>query len=464
MAQHVLGISWLHGSFQAVATSGGVVQASWAAPGSVQTPADFATALKAAVTETSFKGRRVVVVIDHRNLLFHVQETPPAKGKMLGRVLQRLVAQSQFFDEPALWRHIELPSSKTAHRCLLAVLPQSLVFSIEHACAEANLDLIFLLPPATVVAQHLKGLEAAADETVILATDLGGSLNIILGRTSGQLLLSRTVVLTGRMQTDRAAQELNRTLHYAQQQFGVTVNRLFISGADAYGALKDVSIRDGLKVFNDSTTEGPLELPRHAVGLPARSAFNFVSRQSSGELALRTVAAAGLAAAVVVSVATTLHVESSVRAREQRASAMVEANRAESQVQSASVRREQEARTIQAFVNAVGSTNDAPVAELFVRALPELLPASMRVTELSVAQNAGEWEFQFKGLITDGKNDLGTLLDGLERTLQTSVFKAKVTDSTQQQLIRGELEMPQPGARRNVQDSLRTFFVKGTIP
>jgi hypothetical protein len=125
MARHVLGISWLHGSFQAVATSAGVVQASWVAPGSVQTPAEFAAALKLSVAETAFKGRRVAMVIDHRNLLFHVQETPPAKGKMLGRVLQRLVEQSQFFDEPALWRHIELPSSKTAHRCLLAVLPQS---------------------------------------------------------------------------------------------------------------------------------------------------------------------------------------------------------------------------------------------------------------------------------------------------------------------------------------------------
>jgi hypothetical protein len=464
MARRVLGISWLHGSFQAVATSGGVVQASWAAPGSVLTSADFATALKRSITETAFKGRQVTVVIDHRNLLFHLQETPPAKGKMLGRVLQRLVAQSQFFDEPAVWRHIELPSSKTAHRCLLAVLPQSLVFAIEHACAEANLDLIALLPPATVVAQHLKGLEASAEETVILATDLGGSLNIILGRTSGQLLLSRTVVLAGRMQTDRAAQELNRTLHYAQQQFGVTVNRLFISGADAYAALKEVSIRDGLKVFNDSTTEGPLELPRHAAGLPARSAFNFANRQSSGELALRTAAAAGLAAAVVMSVSATLHIESSVRAREQRAASMIEANRTESQVQGVSSRRDQEARAIQAFVSAVGSTNDAPVAELFVRALPELLPASMRVTELSVGQNASGWEFEIKGVIMDGRSDLGALLEDVEKALQTSVFKAKVTDSTQQQLIRGALEEPLPGGHRGVRDSLRTFFVKGTIP
>ena len=179
MARHVLGISWLHGWVQAISMAGDAVIANWVAPAPVNTPAEFAAALARAVQETHFKGQRVAVVVDHRNLLFHVQETPPAKASVLGKVLERLVAQSQFFDEPAAWQHVELPASKNGHRCLLALLPQSLIRSMDDACTELDLQLVALIPPATVVARALKKLNAPAEETVILAT--GRKLDIVDG-------------------------------------------------------------------------------------------------------------------------------------------------------------------------------------------------------------------------------------------------------------------------------------------
>lgn len=444
--------------------SGDTVLATWIAPGSVQTPDEFAAALKQAVTETAFKGRRTAVVIDHRNLLFHVQETPPVKGGMLGKVLERLVAQSQFFDEPPAWRHLELPPSKSASRCLLALLPQSLVHAIEDAVAALNLDLVSLLPPATLGARHLKRLDAPAEETVILATDLGGSMNIILGRTSGQLLLSRTVTLPGKMQTERAAQELSRTLHYAQQQFGATVTRLFVSGEDAHASLKDASIRDGLKVINASVDDGPLDLPRHAAMLRAKAPFNFASRRSSGAPALRTCAAAGLAAALVVSMVTALHVESSVRAREQQAASAMESFRSDARIQSVAALREREAQMLSACITAVGSTNDVPVAEVFLRALPASLPGVVRLTELTVGQSANGWEFHLKGMVEEETRELSEILDELDRNLQSGALGLKITDSTHQQFLRGEQAEGVPPPRHGSRGVTSLFFVKGTLP
>lgn len=464
MARRVLGISWLHGFFQAVATSGDTVQATWIAPNTIQTPADFASALQQAVAETKFKGSQVAVVIDHRNLLFHVQETPPSKGKTLERILERQVSQSQFFDEAPVWKHVELPASKSGHRCLLALLPGSLVRGIDDACGAANLQLTSLFPPASVMARHLKRLDAPPGETVILATDLGGSLNIVLGRTTGQIFLSRTVVLSGKIQSDRAAQELNRTLHYAQQQFGANVSRLFISGEEAFAMLKSVSIRDGLEILNASGGEGPLDLPRLAALLPTKTTFNFITRRASRELALRATGATGLAAAFVASLLTVLHVENSVRAREYRATAMIQAHASESQIQSTATAREREARQLSAIIQAVGSTNEAPVAQLFVRALPSLLPDSIRVTEVSVSQAASSWEFQIKGVVTDTEHDFSDTLERLEKDLQSSAFKASITDSTQQQLFRGDSADVQLAPRRTILDSGRSFFVKGTLP
>ena len=95
MARNVLGISWLHGQFQASTANG----AAWSSPVPVSSAQEFSAALSTAV-----------------------QETPPARGKMLAKLLARLVAQNQFFDEPVAYGHVELPVSKGHHRFLLSLL------------------------------------------------------------------------------------------------------------------------------------------------------------------------------------------------------------------------------------------------------------------------------------------------------------------------------------------------------
>src|SRR5437867_344500 len=127
MARASLGISWVHGRFQAVASLGGRNVGAWTCPTSVVEEEDFEQALAQAVHETGFTGTRVVVVLEHRSLLFHVQETPPAKGRLLEQLLQRLVSQSRFFEERAAWSRVEVAAVKGRQRYLLALLPDPLV-------------------------------------------------------------------------------------------------------------------------------------------------------------------------------------------------------------------------------------------------------------------------------------------------------------------------------------------------
>src|SRR3954468_10987119 len=103
MAKNVLGISWLNGRFHATAIEGGDVSGSWLCPTAVNDEAGFGVALAEAVRETRFTGTQVTLVLEHRNLLFHVQETPPAAEKLVDQMLQRLVERNQFFDSKAVW-------------------------------------------------------------------------------------------------------------------------------------------------------------------------------------------------------------------------------------------------------------------------------------------------------------------------------------------------------------------------
>src|SRR5256885_2302892 len=158
MAKKILGISWLNGRFDAAALEGGAVSGSWLCPAPVNDEVDFGIALVEAVRQTHFSGTQVTLVLDHRSLLFHVQETPPAAEKLVGQMLERLVERNQFFDKRAVWSRLELPSAKGKRRFLLALLPEPLVQHLVHSSAAQGLELEGIFPLAAVLGTELRAL------------------------------------------------------------------------------------------------------------------------------------------------------------------------------------------------------------------------------------------------------------------------------------------------------------------
>jgi len=461
----LLGISWLNGRFHAAALNGSAVTASWASPLPVPNEADFGAALAEAVRQTRFNGARVVVVLDHGSLLFHVEETPPVQGRLLAQLLDRRVAQSHFFEEQAAWGSIELPTLKGRHRILLALLPQSLVRRLSDACTALRLNLIAVVPTAAVLGPHLRLLSLPPDEPVVLATDLGGSLHLLLGRGDGLVLFSRSVVLGGTSQNERAAQEIARTLHYAQQQFSVVVNHLFVFGSAAFAALKDVQIRSGLKIQPSTVAEDPFYFARQAALVSRRSAVNFISPVESHRQRVQGLAAAGLAAAVVLAATTTFVVERTVRARERAAAQIERELETEGKAMAASRSLQREARRLDAFLRLAGNTNDAPIAELFARYLPTVTPETIHFTEAGVSRGSDGWEFYLNGSLREQSFDYLATLEQFERTLQTGPFRAQITDSTHQQILQGASDGTSPSVRRSGRPGdEKPFFVKGKIP
>jgi hypothetical protein len=465
MSKKILGISWLNGRFHAAALNGSTVSASWASPQPVPYEADFGEALAEAVQQTRFTGTQVVVVLDHGSLLFHVEETPPVQGKMLGQLLERRVAQNHFFEEQAAWGRIDLPPLKGRQRALLALLPQSLVHGLSAACAALRLNLTAVVPTAAVLAPHLSQLSVSADETVVLATDLGGSLHLLLGCGDGQVLFSRSVLLGGTLQSDRAAQEIARTLHYAQQQFSAVVNHLFVFGSAAFAVLKDVQIRSGLKIQPSTVAEDPFYFARQAGLVSWKSTVNLVSPTETQRRRVRVLGAAGLAAAVVLSITTTFVVERTVRARERVTAELEQQLTAEGKTTARNRLLAREGRRLDAFLRLVGSTNDAPVAELFARYLPTVTPETIHFTDAGVSRGLGGWEFHLNGYLREQSLDYLALLDQLERQLQNGPFRAQITDSTHQQILQGTAEASGPSVHRSGRSrDEKPFFVKGTLP
>ncbi len=466
MGKQLLGITWLHGHFHAVNLATGSAGTGWTSPAPVQTVAEFTTALGEAIRETGYRGQKAIVVLDHRNLLFHVQEAPPAKGRLLGKLLERLVAQNQFFDEPAAHAHLELPEAKGQHRHLLALLPRSLVNGLNAAFADHGLHLDALWPAAAVLAPQLSELPAPPSEVIVLASTIGDSMNLLLGRPDGKLLFSRTVALGSNTasQVERAAQEINRTLHYAQQQFGALVNHLFISGRELYPALKAAPIRAGLKVAETPETGESPRVLQLATQLSTRAPLNFARHTGSHALARRALLASGIAAVFIASIITTIRVETQVHARERTAQAAEQKLQLEAEALAGMASRQREARRLRGIMSMVGSTNDPPVIELFARHLPSQLPPSLRLTELSIEESNGGWRLSLKGAAQKDETDLVTWLEEFDRDLEKGPFRVKITDSSYQRMFRGDAET---SAALGIGASPRAFetpvFVNGVI-
>jgi len=234
MEKKILGISWLNGRFDAAALERGAVSGSWLCPAAVNDEVDFGIALVEAVRQTHFTGTQIMVVLDHRSLLFHVQETPPAAEKLVGQMLQRLIERNQFFEGKALWSRLDLPGAKDKSRFLLALLPEAFVQTLVRTCGDQGFELTGIFPLAAVLDTELRALGVAPSETVLLAIDLGGALHLLLGKGDGTVLFSRTLLTGDAIGSERVLQEINRTLHFAQQQFAAKVTQMFVSGASAF--------------------------------------------------------------------------------------------------------------------------------------------------------------------------------------------------------------------------------------
>src|SRR5262249_22383180 len=92
-----------------------------------------------------------------------------------------------------------------------------------------------VLPPAAVLHHQMTQLPIDDDEVALLAAETGGSTHLVIGRSDGQILLARSLPGTWNEEPERLALDLNRTILFANQQFGSSVVQgvwLFGPGAE----------------------------------------------------------------------------------------------------------------------------------------------------------------------------------------------------------------------------------------
>lgn len=467
MSRDVLGISWLNGRLHASAMDGRRVSASWSCPTPVHDDWEFALALAEAVTQTRFTGSKVMLVLDHRCLLFHVQDMPPAADKVVDQLLQRTVERSQFFEEKAVWSRLTLPPAKGRQRFLLALMPEALLRRLAEICETQGLELLGVFPLAAVFGEIFRSLTVPAAETVLIAADLGGAFHLVLGRGDGAVLFCRTIVTDANAldaaAVTRVSQEINRTLHFAQQQFGAQVTQLFVIGSDAFTALQGQPIRAGLTVQAGPGPEDSVSYSGRVAVLSPRLKLNLLCVLPRDSKRTQKAMALGIAALLGVSLTCAILVELIVHARERAVAAHARQLERQQEVDAQVQRLREQAVRWRAFLQLVGSTNQPPVPELFASYLAAAVPDSIRLTQLEVSRTPAGWNCRIEGAAREDSTGFIAQMEAFDRELQTNIFKLHITDSTHQRLVRGSEAPPPAQQRPGVRANERTFIVTGEI-
>lgn len=487
MSRTVLSISWLNGQVKAVHVRGAKLVSSWVWTELAERAEDVRRFLPLAVEATGYRGREVVFVVENRNLLYHLQEAPIGRRSLVRSFIERRVEQGRFFEEEPTCYGMSSPvATKSNQRFLLTLLPRYWILDIREACLDQRLSLKAIFAPATVLTRQIQKLTGNSPKATLVAADLGGAVTLVVGRRD-QVWFARSVVLSApgsspsgeapkagaslrvvkpvHRTTDRLEQELNRTRLFSQQQFETSLEEVWVLGGLAQGDLENLKMPVGLSLRSTPVAEEAFLFAWEASQIPASTPGNLLGQLHRQAVNQRRAAAWAVAAALVISLLANWWIPRLARERE-RELQTIQAQLEESRQQHDEILRGwKDARAKQAFVGAVGTTDDPSIPYLFLRYLGQQLPDAFVLGRVDLNRSTNRWHFRLDGRHQSAGDDLLLVLENFERQLTNSHFKALISSSTRTRLFQenpGEVRPPTSTAY--LSEGEKPFFVEGVIP
>jgi hypothetical protein len=226
-------VSILNGHCQATSFRRGSVAEFWEGPQLREDFSDLPATLKEALEKTKPAGKLAAMVMALPRLNDQVVEVPPVKGRVLMQFLQRQVQSSKAFPGEAVWSmQTALPTKKT-NAALLHVMPRTVLDQIVKDFQDVHLQLGRIVPASAVLMNHLRALPLQKDDVALLAAETGKSTTVVIGRKDGRVCLSRVLPNSWTTAPDKVWVDLTRSIGFADQQSGLTVNSVWLFGPGA---------------------------------------------------------------------------------------------------------------------------------------------------------------------------------------------------------------------------------------
>jgi hypothetical protein len=453
MDQTILCLSWLNGQFKAMAVHRGVVSNKWEAAQPAEDLTDFPTLLNEAVEKTGYAGANVALVLAHPRLTHQLVETPPAKGWLLERFLTRRVTQLKTFESEAVYSYEPTPATKGANGLILHLFPKPLLDQLVEACNDAGLHLLKIFPATVALMEGLKELGLDADDVGLLAAETFGTTAVVIGQKHGPMYLARSVNNTWTQNVNRVVVDMHRTILFVEQQFGVTVKGLWLTGAGAEESASTIQTLVKVPVKVSSVASDPFFWLKQAGELPASNTNNLVSLQLQKaplRRKLLRITALLIALLLIASVATAAYVEKEVRTRrlqieQQRGQATTLMEKKGNWQQRYDLLAEQKD-----FMRAANAQRVPPVPLWWLGYIGDALPDELLLTRLQTRQLDEGWSVQLTGTLQPTTNKPSTVL---------ARAMAKLTNN----LVSGPFAFKVTRAASDERNNRNAFVVEGVV-
>src|SRR5262245_50047236 len=402
MEKTILCLSYLNGQFKAMAVHKGTVVGTWERSGMLEDFADFSTVLTEAIDKTKYQGTNVALVLAHPRLTQQLVEVPPVKGWNLERYIQRRVVQLKTFEGEASWSYQPTLPTKNARALLLHIFPKALLNELVQGCQQAGLRLIKILPTTSILHSQLMQLPLAEDEIALLAAETGGTTTVVIGRKDGQTYLGRSLSNSWNHHPERVVRDLNRTILYVKQQFGATVNSLWLfgDGSQVHVPVMQSLVRTPVKPSPVEPT--PFYWNEHALKLPFKEDSNLIStevQQAPQRRMLFRVIALVVMFLMLASLATAALVERLVRNNHKTIAELRPKIVRLSERKRDLEQRHADLMEKKTFVNVVHEQKTPPVPGWFLAYLSEVFPEALVLTHMQVIREDEQWLVERRGAV-----------------------------------------------------------------
>lgn len=422
----VLGIGWLHGSFHLAVFRRAKMMGSWSAPAPAKTMAEFETAIDEGLQELKFAGTEAFLLLENEQFVHQIEATPPFSDSLAKNFLAARVQRYEKENAPVLWVSQPAGTAKKERSFILHMLPKSFYESINRLLLERRLDLTRILPLVVPVQRELDRFPISKGRPVLVAVEAGGATVVMVSKVGEELLFARNILASWSADPGRIGVEINRSLLYANQQFGNTVDRVWLLGQDNHSTAQ-VNAKCGTGRQITVLPTSPVEWLQTAAKLAPRQPINLVAghlRRKSAQRSIRR----GLLIASWVGLAL-LSVDAWVTAQawreEQRQYAELKVRESKMGAEREHlVQRNEAVERERAFVKQVDSDRLPAVPGKFAAYVSSILPDEMRLTELTVKWEEGSgWTFRLEGIVQADEEMSHEIVASLQRLLARSPFR-----------------------------------------
>lgn len=450
-------MSWLNGRFEAAHYYMGRLQSSWKNPDRVEELDDFENAMAVALDETGFKGKYVYIQFKGPELKYHSLQVPPMSKKDLALYLKRKVRTENIFADETIFSYTIAPSIKGGELVFLNIITRRFGNGVIEACHRLGLHPIILAPFSSVLASQIKKLSLKTGEITALITEVVGNLVMVLSYGDGKIIFERSFNIGGIL---RAVREINRSLLFAKQQFGVVIDRIWVIGNMDERLAELGAVELDVPVDQAPAHKENLLWTKETLGIHPSNDSNLIPRNIQKKPIrdlLMKVTVSLVLIVVVISAATIWWIEHVIE-KGTRADMMVRPRLVELQKQK--TEWEQRHAEIERWkkISATATTlREPPVGGWFLGYLGDELPDGLILTQTSITRDKDGWEIQLEGRSFEGHSVVAEDLRELEDRLFSGPFRIRITKSWREkwldQLKHGV------GTKRDMQ----MFVIKGHI-